>query len=278
MPFVDMPQDSLILKAYPAVVYGPRTRTLVYYRDLILVLLAKDFKVRYKNTFMGYAWSVLQPLVLSLIFASIFSVVMRVQIEAYAYYLIAGLFPWQWITNTTGAANHYFLGNRTLIKKVQFDRSALVFAAVLNEAVHFVCCMPVIMGFMWYYGKSPTIQWLWMLPLLLALQSVMMFGLGLAIATSNLFFRDLERLVGLLTQLLFYVTPIIYAVDTLPSEYLWVTYANPFAGLVLCWQGLFYTGTVSPVYLGVALTWTAGLLALGLMVYRKNVWRFAESV
>ena len=75
MPFVDMPQDSLILKAYPAVVYGPRTRTLVYYRDLIRVLLAKVFKVRYKNTFMGYFWSVLQSLVLSLSFVAICFVV-----------------------------------------------------------------------------------------------------------------------------------------------------------------------------------------------------------
>jgi lipopolysaccharide transport system permease protein len=133
-------------------------------------------------------------------------------------------------------------------------------------------------GFMLYYGKAPTIDWLWMLPLLLLLQSTMMFGLGLAIATSNLFFRDLERLVGLLTQLLFYLTPIIYPLDGLPKEYLWITYANPFAGLVVCWQGLLYTGTVPPVYLGVALTWMAGLLALGLLVYRKNVWRFAESV
>lgn len=266
------------IKAYPMRAYGQRTHTLVYYRDLILVLLSKDFKVRYKSTFMGYAWSVLQPLVMSLIFASIFSIIMRVQVEAYAYYLIAGMFPWQWITNTTGASNHYFLGNRTLIKKVQFDRSALVLAAVLNEAVHFLCCMPVIVGFMLYYGKAPTIDWLWMLPLLLLLQSTMMFGLGLAIATSNLFFRDLERLVGLLTQLLFYLTPIIYPLDGLPKEYLWITYANPFAGLVVCWQGLLYTGTVPPVYLGVALTWMAGLLALGLLVYRKNVWRFAESV
>jgi lipopolysaccharide transport system permease protein len=273
-----MPRDSHALKAYSAVALPPGLRTLVYYRDLILVLLAKDFKVRYKGTFMGYAWSVLQPLVMSLIFASIFSLVMRVQVEAYAYYLIAGLFPWQWIANTTGASNHYFLGNRTLIKKVQFDRSALVLSAVLNEAVHFLCSMPVILGFMIYYGKSPEIEWLWMLPLLLVVHSAMMFGLGLTIATCNLFFRDLERLVGLLTQLLFYLTPIIYTLDSLPSEYRWLTFANPFAGIVLCWQGLLYSGAVSPVYLGVALTWTAGLLALGALVYRKNVGRFAESV
>ncbi len=253
-------------------------RTLVYYRDLILVLLSKDFKVRYKSTFMGYAWSLVQPLIMALIFAMIFRVVMRVEVEAYAYYLIAGLFPWQWIANTTGGANHYFLGNGSLIKKVQFDRSALVFAAVLNEAVHFLCSMPVIVGFMLYYGKHPTLDWLWMVPLLLAIQSFMMFGVGLAIATSNLFFRDLERLVQLLTQLLFYLTPIIYPLDSLPPEYRWITFANPFASMVLCWQGLLYTGATSPLYLGLALTWAAGLVALGLLVYRKNVGRFAELV
>jgi len=266
------------LRAYSEATLSPGVRLAIYYRDLILVLLGKDFKVRYKSTFVGYAWSVLNPLLLALIFAMIFSVVMRVEVEAYAYYLIAGLFPWQWVANTTGGANQYFLGNASLIKKVQFERSALVFAAVMNEAVHFVCSLPVIVGFMFYYDRWPTIEWLWMLPLLLALQSAMMFGLGLVIATCNLFLRDLERLVTLLTQLLFYLTPIIYPISSLPEGYQWLLYANPFASLVLSWQGLLYHGAVSPDFLGVAITWTAGLLALGMLVYRKNVWRFAEIV
>jgi len=241
-----------------------RSRTLVYYRDLILVLLAKEFKVRYKNTFMGYAWSVLHPLVLALIFSLFFSVFVRLQVPDYTLYLMAGLFPWQWVGNTCFGANMYFLGNSSLIKKVRFQRATLVLAGVLNEAIHFAVSIPVIVGFMLYYGKYPQIDWLWYVPLLLVLQAIMMFGVGLAIATCNLFFRDLERLTSLVVQLLFYLTPIVYPVDMVPPEYGWVFYANPFAALVICWQGLFYVGQVSPVYLGVALTWSLGLVAIGL--------------
>ena len=254
------------------------TRALVYYRDLILVLLAKEFKVRYKSTFMGYAWSVMHPLVLAMIFFTIFRVMMRFEIPDYALYLIAGLFAWQWIANTASTANFYFLGNRSLIKKVRFHRAALVLAGVVNESVHFAVSIPVILGFMLYYGKAPRLEWLWAVPALLLVQLAMTFGMGLVIATSNLFFRDLERLVTLVTHLLFYVSPIVYAADKLPPEYNWILYANPFASFVLCWQGVFYGTSVPMVYFGVALTWSLGWLAMGLLVYTRNVWRFAEIV
>jgi len=257
-------------------VFAPRT--LAYYRDLTLVLLAKEFKVRYKSTFMGYAWSVMHPLFLALIFFVVLRAVMRIEMEAYALYLIAGLFPWQWIANSAQGANACFLANSSLIKKVRFQRAMLVFASVLNESVHFVVSIPVILAFMLYYGKAPTVQWLWALPGLVAVQLVMTFGLALVIATTNLFFRDLERLVTIFTHALFYLTPIWYPADKVPPDYAWILYVNPFASLVLCWQGLFYNGAVPVQFLGVAMTWALGWLALGAMVYQKNVWRFAEIV
>jgi lipopolysaccharide transport system permease protein len=253
-------------------------RTLVYYRDLLLILLAKEFKVRYQRTFLGYAWSVMHPLVLALIFFMLFTRVMRFEMPGYALFLIAGLFPWQWFANTAVTANFYFLGNSSLIKKVRFHRATLAVAGVLNDAVHFVVSIPVILGFMFYYGKAPSANWLWARPSLLALQLTMTLGLGLLVATCNLFFRDLERLITLLTQLLFYLTPIVYPASHVPPEYTWILYANPFASFVLCWQGLFFDGALPIVYFGVAMSWACGMLALGMLVYGRNVWRFAEIV
>jgi lipopolysaccharide transport system permease protein len=263
--------------AVPAHAFG-RARTLVYYRDLILVLLAKEFKVRYKSTFMGYAWSVLHPLALALIFFVLFSVILRFKVHAYALYLIAGLFPWQWIANTASSANFYFLGNSSLIKKVRFQRATLVLAGVLNESVHFVVSIPVIVGFMLYYQTAPQLEWVWMLPALVLVQLALTFGLGLLVATSNLFFRDLERLMGLAMHLLFYATPIIYPVERVPPEYAWALYLNPFASMVMCWQGMFYHGAVPLAHLGWATCWAAALAACGLAVYRGQVGRFAEIV
>jgi lipopolysaccharide transport system permease protein len=277
-PAFATPQRIATLKtAVPASISG-HGRTLVYYRDLLLVLLAKEFKVRYKSTFIGYAWSVMHPLVLAIIFFSLFGVILKLQVKAYALYLIAGLFPWQWIANTASSANFYFLGNSSLIKKVRFQRATLVLAGVLNESVHFLVSIPVILGFMLYYGRAPGIDWLWMLPALVLVQLAMTFGLGLLVATSNLFFRDLERLIALATQLLFYATPIVYPAEKVPAEYQWLFFANPFAGIVMCWQGLFYQGGVPPLYFGVALAWSFVWVALGWLVYRRQVWRFAEIV
>lgn len=257
---------------------GISARTLEYYRDLILVLLAKEFKVRYKSTFMGYAWSLLHPLALALIFYGFFRAVLRVDLPAYALYLIAGLFPWQWVANTTGGANGYFLGNSSLIKKVRFHRATLALSSVLNDSVHFLCSVPVILGFMLFFGHAPGWIWLWGLPLLWLMQVAMMFGLGLAIATSNLFFRDLERLASLVTQMLFYLTPIVYPPETVPANYQWVFYANPFASLIISWQGLFYHGAIDPLHLACAAAWTAVWLVAGVWTYQRNVWRFAEIV
>jgi lipopolysaccharide transport system permease protein len=208
----------------------------------------------------------------------LFSVILRFQVRAYALYLIAGLFPWQWIANTATSANFYFLGNSSLIKKVRFHRATLALAGVLNESVHFIVSVPVIVGIMLYYGEAPGIDWLWALPGLVLVQLLMTFGLALVIATSNLFFRDLERLVALAMHLLFYATPIIYPIEKIPPEYAWLVYVNPFASIVACWQGLFYHGAVPPWHFVLAAVWALAWLALGLAVYRKHVWRFAEIV
>src|SRR3954470_10581590 len=141
----------------PAIVSG-NSRSIIYYRDLILVLLAKEFKVRYKSTFMGYAWSLMHPLLLAGIFFLVGRLVMRTQVEAYALYLIAGLFPWQSIANTAQGANACFLANSSLIKKVRFQRAMLVLATVLNESVHFLVSLPVVLGFMAYYHRTPTLE------------------------------------------------------------------------------------------------------------------------
>lgn len=255
-----------------------RRERLVYYRDLVAVLVGKEFKVRYKSTFIGYAWSLMHPLAFALVFFVLFKIVMRFDIEAYSLFLIAGLFPWHWISNTITSANFAFLGNSSLIKKVRFHRAALVLASVLNELVHFAVSIPIVMAFMAYYHRYPTWDWLLWLPLLITVQLIMTFGLALLIATVNLFFRDLERLSTIFMHLLFYVTPVIYPYQKLPSNYRWILFADPFAPLVLCWQGLFYHGTVPVEFACVALVWAIACCALGYQVYRSLVWRFAEIV
>jgi lipopolysaccharide transport system permease protein len=264
----------------------------VYYRDLVLVLLGKDFKVRYKSTVLGYAWSVLHPLLFAAVFYFVFAVVLRVvdfrlpSLEArgvsadgqYALFLLTGLFPWQWFSNSVGAANQFFLGNSSLIKKVRFPREFLVLSGVLGDALHFVLSIPVIVAFMLWVGGRPSVHWLWQVPLLVAVQFLVTQGFALIVATTNLFFRDLERITGLVLMLWLYLTPVIYPVTRLPENLRWLMYVNPMAPLIASWQSVFLEGTLSASMLGVAAAYAVVVWLLGHALYRRLEWRFAEIV
>jgi lipopolysaccharide transport system permease protein len=254
------------------------TRKAIHARDLVLVLLGKELKVRYKNTVLGYAWSVLNPLAFAMVLFFVFKVIIRIPVPNYPLFLVTGLFPWQWFQNSVNAANGYFLGNALLIKRVRFPRIVLVFASVSNDMVHFLASILVILALMFHYRAAPSLSWLWQLPLLLLAQFLLTFGLATMVATANLFFRDLERLTNVCTLLWFYMTPITYDPAMIPARLRYVIYANPMATMVLCWRDVFLRGQLHVQLLAPALASSAVIFALGWMVYEWKKWRFAEIV
>lgn len=253
-------------------------RLLEYYRDLIMLLLAAEIKVRYRSTALGYVWSVLHPLMFTLVFLFAFKVVLKIQIENYTLFLIAGLFPWQAIQNSVCSGSNVFLGNTSLIKRVCFRRHLLVVVSVLNDLVHYCFSLPIIAIMMAVYGVAPTWQMLWALPLLMLTQFFITLGLSLFVATCNLFMRDLERLVIICMMLWFYVTPILYKEAWIPEQWRWVNYANPLAALIINWRRLFLGMPVEPYGLAVSAAWAIALFAVGYGTYRKLNWRFGELV
>jgi lipopolysaccharide transport system permease protein len=250
---------------------------MTYYRDLVWVLVAKELKLRYRNTVLGYAWSVLNPLAFAMVFFVVFKIVMRVPIQN-TLFLITGLFPWQWFSNSVTASNFFFLSNSSLIKKVKFPRYFLVIAGVLNDLIHFALSILVIVGFMIFYHKYPSLNWIVLLPFLVLVQFLLTMGIALIVASCNLFFRDLERLAGILVMLWFYATPVLYSVDMIPQGLRWTIYANPMTSLVLCWRSVFLGDPLSLCYLGAATGWAVLIFLVGLRIYKSLEWRFAEIV
>ncbi|MCX5635936.1 MAG: ABC transporter permease, partial [Planctomycetota bacterium] len=140
-------------------------KNLEYYKDLVLVLTRKEIKVRYASSILGYLWSVANPLAISFVFYIAFKIVMRIQIEAYSLFLITGLFPWQWLSNSISVSPMIFLGNASIIKKVNFPRNVLPLVTVLQDMVHFILAIPVIIIFMFIYHKTPSWSWLYGIPI-----------------------------------------------------------------------------------------------------------------
>jgi lipopolysaccharide transport system permease protein len=246
--------------------------------DLLRVLVGKELQVRYKGSLLGYLWSVLHPLAFAGVFFVVFQHVVRIEVEHYAMVLITALFPWQWLQNSVTASPMWFVENASLIKKVRFPRWTLVLAGALTDLTHFLFALPVIFAFLLLEGFPARLGWLLLLPLLVATQLLVAFGISLAVASANLFLRDLERLTGVLVLLWFYATPVLYPIDRVPEAWRPLVAANPAGALVICWRSLFLEGTVPPESLAVAAAWGVALVALGSSVYRSVQWRFAEVV
>lgn len=253
-------------------------RSLRHATDLVLVLLGKELKVRYKSTILGYAWSVAYPLAFALVFTFVFKIVARIPIENYALFVVMGLFPWQWLQNSVTGANQFFLANAPLIKKVGFPRSLLVLTGVLNDLVHFLASLPVIVVLMLVAGERPGAAWAWQVPLLIAIQFGVTYGISLLVATANLFLRDLERLVGIVTLLWLYLTPVLYPWSMVPEAIRWTRWLNPMALVVPAWREVFLGEPMATAPVLVAALWAAGLALGGQLVYRRFEWRFAELV
>lgn len=254
---------------------GP-AMTLRYIYDLILVLTQKEMKVRYKSSFFGYLWSVGHPLAFAFVFFVAFKVVMRIPMENYTLFLIAGLFPWQWFANSVSISTYAFLANPSIIKKVQFPRGALVAAVVLQDMIHFILAIPVIVFFMLLDGKAPAVLWLPGVPLLLFVQFLFTCGLSLFVASVNLFFRDMERLTVIFTTLLFYFTPIIYPMSMVPERYRHFLNYNPVTPIIVSWRDLFLEGRIEPGSLLLGFLYAVASFAAGYAVYRRLSWKFAE--
>jgi lipopolysaccharide transport system permease protein len=251
-----------------------------YLADLVLLLLEKDMKVRYKSSWLGYAWSVANPLLFTVIYYVAFGIFLRIEIPGIPYplFLIAGQFPWQWLASSVGNAPVVFIGNSSLIKKVRFPRNVLVASGVLSDALHFFLTIPVIVAALLWYGFAPSWSWILGIPLLGAAQFLTAYGIAIAVASVNLFFRDLERLVALGLQVLFFLTPIIYSVSIVPVEYhKWIK-LNPIAPLIRGWQKLFLDGHLDPLLIGAAYLTAIVCLGVGTLVYRALSPRFAEMV
>jgi lipopolysaccharide transport system permease protein len=252
-------------------------RSFQHYLDLITVLTQKEIKVRYKSSFFGYLWSIGHPLAFAFVFFLAFKIVMKIQMEDYVLFLIAGLFPWQWFSNSVNASPTIFLGNASIIKKLNFPRHLIPFVQVLQDMIHFILAIPVIVLFLFIYHRSPSLSWLYGIPALLATQFLMTYGFCLIVSSTNLFFRDLERLSVIFTTLLFYFTPIIYPETMIPEMYTkFVINLNPLSPLMISWRKLFLTGTLDPLYFAIGLIYATLTFAFGYLVYKKFSWKFAE--
>lgn len=249
---------------------------IIYYIDLILTLTKKELKLRYRNSFFGYLWSIAHPLAFAFVFYLAFKLVLKIAVENYTVFLIVGLFPWQWFSNSVNSSSGILLGNSSLIKKINIPTFILPMTALLNDTLHFILSIPVIILFLVISKIQIHLFTFLAIPLILLPQFVITYGICLIISSINIFFRDLERIVNILTTLLFYFTPVFYPENMIPESYRFLLNLNPVACLIINWRNLFINDNLDIHFLFLAYIYAIFSLTVGFIIFKKLSIRFAE--
>jgi lipopolysaccharide transport system permease protein len=255
-----------------------RALTLAHYLDLILTLAQKEIKIRYKNSFFGYVWSLANPLASAVIFYLSIKIFLRVDTENYLVFLVVGLFAWQWFSNYLIGSCTTFIANASLIKKTAFPRFVLPIALNLQDAFHFTMALPVIVLFLVAYNVPMGTHTVAGGLLIVPAQFTLQLGIGLILACANTFFRDVERITAIALNMMFFLCPVVYPIDRVPEPYQILVWANPMTPIVEAWRGAFLYAEIRWPLLGLAYAYAAAFLGSGVWVYKRLSWRLAEAL
>jgi lipopolysaccharide transport system permease protein len=250
--------------------------TVVRFRALVIALVARDLKTRYKGSALGFLWSFLNPLLMLGIYILVFSVYLRIEAKNYPAFLISGLFPWICFSLSVQAGTNSFVEGRGYITQAVFPSETLPVICMISNLVNFVLTLPIITGALLMMGLP--LGWpLLALPVLLINQFLLTLGIVLFLATYNVFFRDISYLVMNFINLLFFAMPIIYPPNFVPEKMRMLVDWNIVAGMISAYQDVFYYNRM-PSWPKQGVIALVGLLLIvgGNWVFQRNKEHFAE--
>lgn len=246
---------------------------------MIRYLVIRNLKVRYKRSVLGFVWSFLNPLLMMLVFTLVFTALRQYSIAKYPVFLLSGLLPWQWFSNSVTAACASIVTNAALVRKVYFPREVLPLVAVLSNLVNYLLALIPYAAFMLLF-RVPLTPWLVLLPLVMIVQFLFTFGLSLILCTADVFYRDTTEILQVIMRLWFFLTPIFYSPDALSGTVArWINMLNPMTPLICAYRNILYSGepfhyrTLMP---GLALSLL--LMGIGYGVFSRYCGVFAEEL
>ena len=240
-------------------------------RDIAWTLALREIQVRYKQSVIGIAWALLQPVLTTAIFTFVFSYLARIPTGEVPYpvFVFSGLLMWQYFSRVVGEAAGSLVKNEAIITKVFFPRLILPLIPAISAAVEFAIALLVLVAVMLLYGMVPS-PLIVLVPVVVVAAGLLGYGIGLVLSPLNAIYRDIGIALPFFIQIAMYVTPVIYPIAFVPERYQWLYALNPAATLIDTMRaivvGADWPGLLSYAFL---LLWTVGFLAFGLRVFRK---------
>lgn len=250
------------------------------YRELLYFFTWRDLKVRYKQTAIGALWAIFQPFITMVVFSLFFGGLLKVPSDGVPYpiFVYTGLLFWQFFSSALADTSNVMITNQNIITKVYFPRLILPLSSVATKFIDFFIASFILVGMMFYYGYTPHLSGLLIIPLLLIITFMASFGLGLFMASINVKYRDVRYVLPFFIQLLMFVTPVIYPAGVL-GKYSWILALNPMMGVIQSARAaLLGTTILNWTLVAISLIATAVMLAIGIYTFKKTERFFADVI
>lgn len=263
------------MRSVPTRVYR---RKIAHFFDLLRVLVDRDMKLLYKRSALGIAWTLINPLLQLAVFSFVFRSVIPINIPQFSSFAFSGLLIWTWSQTALFQATGLITSNKALIRQPNFPTAILPVVTTMTGLIHFLLALPVLIIFLAVDGVQPS-SVLFVLPLLMVIQFVLTVGLAYPLAALNVTFRDTQHTLGVLLQMLFYLTPIFYDLNSVPKEFQPFYQLNPMVPLIEAYRAILLKGTQPDwqVLLIVSLV-VAVILPIGLAIFRRQSNTFVEEL
>jgi len=262
---------------------------LFNYWDLLVNLTKKELKVKYRGSFIGFFWSLLNPLLTMLVFSFVFSFILRLGIKDFYIFFLCALLPWNLLANSVNMSVSSVVANGGLIKKIYFPREIIPLSIISSNVVSYFLELIILFIFM-IVAKYPFYRLLYLLPILVIVQLFLVIGISLFFSSINVYFRDTQHLVNIFIMIWFYVTPIIYPLSMVPQRYLKFMVLNPMTPLIEFYRTIFYYSknpelgfynffqTPGSYYFVISFLISITVFFIGYFTFKKLEGRFAEEI
>ena len=262
-----------------------RLKDIWFYRDLLMLFVRRDFVATYKQTILGPAWFIIQPLLTTIVFTIIFGRVAKLSTDGLPpiLFYLAGVTAWNYFAECLRKTSDTFMANSGIFGKVYFPRMIVPLSITITNLITFGIQFILFVGFLLYFifsGANITPNWYMLtFPILVATMGIMGLGFGLFLTSMTTKYRDFKFLVAFGVQLLMYATPVIYPISEIPEKYQWIILANPMTSIIETFRFAFLgAGNMSWIGLTYSVGFTIVLFLSGLIIFNRTEKNFMDTV
>jgi len=249
------------------------------HRQIVGFLVWRDIAVRYKQTYVGILWVILQPVIEMIVFTLVFHRFVGIRSPGLPYpvFVYLGLLPWTYFTSSVSRMMTSIVGEKALMTRIVFPRLYLPLSKALSELADFLAAFSVLFLLMWIYSVPVSLQIFWIVPLFV-LTVLVAVGTGLLLAGAHAIYRDIGLIVPYFLRIMMFVTPVIYPIKTVSPQWQWLLRFNPFTGIIEGFRSAIMQTAMPLHLLADSAIATCVLLLLGLFVFQKLEPRFMDEI